>query len=186
MRSWRRTGRPCWRLSPPWTRSKPRLRRRPGTDPPRVSCCTWRRRSTTTYGEWARRSRDEDSPDLSGSDPGATGEAPLFDHANEIPLAQLLERMEQERQLTVRFIAETADSEMERAGRNTPFGGAECPPVPEVPVQARPDAPRRGAGAGVHLRGDHPGGTAAVDGGEGAGNPSCPCRRASRGARLSF
>ncbi len=73
--------------------------------------------------EWARRSRDEDSPDLAGlPDPGATGEAPLFDHANEIPLAQLLERMEQERQLTVRFIAETADSEMERAGRNTPFG----------------------------------------------------------------
>ena len=72
--------------------------------------------------EWARRSRDEDSPDLSGSDPGATGEAPLFDHANEIPLAQLLERLEHERRLTYRFVAETADSEMERAGRNTPFG----------------------------------------------------------------
>ena len=72
--------------------------------------------------EWARRSRDEDSPELSGSDPGATGEAPLFDHANEIPLAQLLERLEHERRLTYRFVAETADSEMERAGRNTPFG----------------------------------------------------------------
>ena len=72
---------------------------------------------------WARRSRDEDSPDLKGlPDPGATGEAPLFDEANEIPLAELLQRLERERQLTYRFIAETADSEMERTGLNTPFG----------------------------------------------------------------
>ena len=72
---------------------------------------------------WALRSRDEDSPDLAGlPDPGATGEAPLFDHANALSLTELLAKLEHERQLTYRFIAETADSEMERTGRGTPFG----------------------------------------------------------------
>ena len=37
-------------------------------------------------------------------------------------LPKLVDHLNQERVLTYRFIAETSDEEMERVGRNTPFG----------------------------------------------------------------
>ena len=39
-----------------------------------------------------------------------------------LTVAELVECLYQQRNLAYRFIAETSDEEMERVGRNTPFG----------------------------------------------------------------
>ncbi|MBI2888074.1 MAG: DinB family protein [Chloroflexi bacterium] len=71
--------------------------------------------------DWARRARDEDAPDLrQGGE--AQGGAPLFEEANQMSREELVQRLKQERLLTLRFIAETGDTEFDRKGRNTPFG----------------------------------------------------------------
>lgn len=72
--------------------------------------------------DWAGRARDEDSPDFSRRGSSTTEEAPSVDPANVLTVAELVERLNQQRDLTYRFIAGTSDEEMERVGRNTPFG----------------------------------------------------------------
>src|SRR5713101_4461948 len=69
---------------------------------------------------WAKRARDEDKPDLKTG--GSGGEAPLFNEANPLSVDELISSLERARLATLGFIAETADAEFERVGRNTPFG----------------------------------------------------------------
>lgn len=70
---------------------------------------------------WAKRARDEDSPDLKRDRVG-DGEAALFNEANPVSVDELISSLERSRIDTLRFIAETSDDEFERVGRNTPFG----------------------------------------------------------------
>ncbi|MBM2826513.1 MAG: DinB family protein [Dehalococcoidia bacterium] len=70
---------------------------------------------------WARRARDEDSPDLN-SRSEAPGEAALYNEAESMSREELLQRLNDARENTLKFIAETSDEEFDRVGRNTPFG----------------------------------------------------------------
>ena len=56
---------------------------------------------------WAKRARDEDSPDLKTG--GAGGEAPLFNEANPVSVNELISNLEKARLATLQFIAETSD-----------------------------------------------------------------------------
>ncbi|MBI2861963.1 MAG: DinB family protein [Chloroflexi bacterium] len=68
----------------------------------------------------ARRARDEEQPDLAGV---LTPEEPgMFEEADRLSRDELLEQLAQARQDTIRFIAETAEGEFDRIGRNTAFG----------------------------------------------------------------
>lgn len=71
---------------------------------------------------WAKRARDEDEPDVGRPSTGSTGEAPLFEEANKMTVAELVAQMKAARENTLRFIAETSDSEFDRKALNTPFG----------------------------------------------------------------
>ncbi len=71
---------------------------------------------------WAKRARDENSPDLKREGGEGGGEAPLFNEANPVTVDELISSLEKSRLATLRFVAETSDEEFERVGRNTPFG----------------------------------------------------------------
>ena len=71
---------------------------------------------------WAKRARDENSPDLKRDGAVGDSEAPLFNEANPVSVEELISSLEKARIATLRFIAETGDEEFERVGRNTPFG----------------------------------------------------------------
>jgi hypothetical protein len=70
---------------------------------------------------WARRARDENEPNLTPESMNQVVTS-MFQEGNQLAVAELLQRLEAERQQTLRFIAETADEELERKGLNTPFG----------------------------------------------------------------
>ncbi|MBM3275611.1 MAG: DinB family protein [Candidatus Sericytochromatia bacterium] len=69
---------------------------------------------------WAKRARDEDNPNLGNR--GSIGTAPLLDEALKLSLAELRQRLDEQRVRTLQFIAETGDGEMERPIHGTPFG----------------------------------------------------------------
>jgi hypothetical protein len=71
---------------------------------------------------WARRARDEDAPDVSAPAREDPSRAALYDEANDIPLSELLERLQKARQNTIKFLEETSDEQFPRVARNTPFG----------------------------------------------------------------
>lgn len=74
---------------------------------------------------WARRARDEDRPDVGVDRQAArqaSAEAPLYDEANALSLAELLSRLEKSRENTLKFLQETPDDQFPRVARNTPFG----------------------------------------------------------------
>ena len=74
---------------------------------------------------WACRARDEEEPDVgqaSLAEGRSPSDAPLYEEANEMPLSELLDRLEAARQNTLRFIEETRDNQLARIARNTPFG----------------------------------------------------------------
>lgn len=72
--------------------------------------------------DWARRARDEDEPDLRRGLANPTAGAPLFEEANQMSKEELVQRLQEERIATLKFLAESSDAEFERKGRNTPFG----------------------------------------------------------------
>ncbi len=69
---------------------------------------------------WATRARDEDNPDLRLS--GTLGRVPLFDEAAQMSLAELSQKLHDQRVKTLEFIAGTGDEEMERPIHGTAFG----------------------------------------------------------------
>jgi len=74
--------------------------------------------------DWAARARDEDEPDfaLPRIGTGGRGVGALFDQSGDWDMPGLTSRMREVRESTLRFIAETVDTEFERVGRNSPFG----------------------------------------------------------------
>ena len=73
---------------------------------------------------WAKRSRDENNPDLSNTQNASNSNkmAQLFEEANEWDTALLIEKLRLIRESTLRFIAETNDTEFDSLGKNSPFG----------------------------------------------------------------
>jgi hypothetical protein len=72
--------------------------------------------------QWAKRARDEESPDLVINSAVTQVIEPGFGEANRMDVPTLLASLEAERVLTLAFIAETADSEFDRVGKNSLFG----------------------------------------------------------------
>ena len=71
---------------------------------------------------WAKRSRDEDSPDLSIASSDLSNEAISGEDPLKSTLEELTIMLSEQRRSTYKFIAETSDDEMELLGMNTPFG----------------------------------------------------------------
>lgn len=71
---------------------------------------------------WAKRARDEDNPNLGPGTRGTISSAPLFDNALPLSLAELRQRLVEQRTKSLEFMSETSDEEMERPIHGTPFG----------------------------------------------------------------
>ena len=73
---------------------------------------------------WAKRSRDEKTPDLSNipNESNSNTTTQLFEEANEWDTDLLTEKLRVIRESTLRFIAETNDAEFDLLGKNSPFG----------------------------------------------------------------
>jgi hypothetical protein len=73
---------------------------------------------------WAKRSRDEKSPDLSNKliKSNAENGIQVIEEANEWDTELLIEKLRTIRESTLRFIAETNDNEFNAIGKNSPFG----------------------------------------------------------------
>jgi len=72
--------------------------------------------------QWAKRARDEEYPDLTPNSAVSQVIDPSFSEANTMDVPALLRSLEEERAQTLVFIAETADSEFDRVGKNSLFG----------------------------------------------------------------